>query len=101
MPFTENLNAFFQVGDFATASTYKAGGIGTGVTVNVIFDRAALEGLLGGMNSTNPVALGKASDFSGFTNTDTLTINGTVFRITQSLPQDDGATVLLQLEDQS
>lgn len=99
--FTEDLSAFFQTADFALAATYKAGGIGTGTTVNVIFDRAHIEQLGGVITGTNPVALGKATDFSSFTNSDTLTISSIVYRITASDPQDDGATVLLQLEDQT
>ena len=96
--FTEDLSAFFQTSDFAVAATYKAGGTGAGTTVDVIFDEPGIDAL--GMAATNPTALGKASDFSGFVPTDTLTISGTVYRITDSSPQDDGSTTLLQLEQQ-
>lgn len=98
MPFTEDLTVFLQTADFATAATYKLLGIGTGTTVNVIFDEASQDHL--GIAGTNPVALGRASDFSAFTNTDTLTIGATVYRITDLQPQDDGAMVELQLEKQ-
>lgn len=97
--FTESLTGFFSTADFAVEAPYKAGGIGSGVAKNVIFDRAFLDQL--GVSSTNPVALGIATDFSGFTTTDTLTIAGTVYRIVDRHPHDDGATVLLQLEDQT
>lgn len=97
--FTEDLTVFFQTGDFAIAATYKAGGVGGGVTKNVIFDRATLGQL--GVSATDPVALGIASDFPSITTSDTLTINSVVFRIVDSQPQHDGALVELQLEDQT
>lgn len=94
--FTEDLTAFFDTADFAVAATYKAGGVGDGVTVNVIFDRAHLEAL--DVSSTGPVALGIATDTSGYVPTDTLTIGSDIYRIVDRQPRDDGATVLLILE---
>lgn len=98
MPFTESLDAFLQTADFATAATYKAGGVGSGTTVNVIFDAAYQDHL--GITGTRPEATGKASDFATMANTDTLTIGSTVYRIVDSQPLDDGSFVLLQLEKQ-
>lgn len=94
MPFTEDLSVYLDpVNGFATAATYD------GVTpVNVIFDRAYLDTL--GMASTDPVALGKASDFPETTSIGkTLLIGATTWTIRNRQPQDDGAFVLLQLTD--
>lgn len=96
MPMTEDLDVFFNVNEFATAALYKAGGTGDGVTKNIIFDRVWLDqqGLVSG---ATPTALAITSEFSGAGVTDTLTINGTVYRIADLQPQDDGATTLLHL----
>lgn len=96
MAFTEDLTAFFGTADFAVAATYKVGGLGSGSTKNVIFDRSWLE-QAGIVSGAAPAALGIATDFSGAGTTDTLTISGTVYRISDIQPQDDGATVLLVL----
>jgi hypothetical protein len=97
MAFSEDLTVFFDVSaGFAVAATYKAGGTGTGVTRPVIFDRNALL-QLDVISGNTPVALGIAADFSGAGTTDTLTINGTVYRITDLQAQDDGALVLMPL----
>lgn len=98
MPFTEDLTAFFATGDFATAATYKAGGVGAGTTVNVIFDEPAQDPM--GISGTRPTVLAKASDITSFSNADTLTIGATVYRIVDSEPIDDGALLQLQLEAQ-
>lgn len=95
---TEDLTVFLDTDEFAQAATYKVGGVGSGTTVNVIFD-APDHGHLG-INGIKPRATGRASDFSSFGNTDTLTIGSTVYRIVDSNPIDDGAMVELQLEAQ-
>lgn len=92
MPFTEDLTVFFNSADFGSAATYD----GTTAVV-VIFDRAYLETL--GVSSTNPVAMGKASDFAVDTCVGkTLLIGITTYTIRGREPLDDGAIVLLQLE---
>lgn len=92
MPFTEDLSAFLSTDDFATAATYDSS-----TAVNVIFDRAFIETL--GMTNTNPVAMGKASDFpEGSAVGKTLLIGSTTYTIRGREPLDDGAFVLLQLE---
>lgn len=88
--FAEDLDVFFNTGDFATAATLQGGAI-----VNVIFDAAHLEVL--GVSSANPVALAKASDVADSDIGKTLTINAVAYTIHDRQPQDDGATVLLQL----
>ncbi len=96
--FTEDLTVFFKSADFATVATYKAGGVGGGVTKNVIFDAAFAAQL--GMDAVTPVALVITSDFPSVSNMDTLTIGSTVYRISESQPHDDGAISVLQLEQQ-
>lgn len=89
MPITEDLDAFLS--DFGIAATYNGA-----TAVLVIFDRAYLSALTG-VAGTNPVALGKASDFASPVGK-TLAIGATTYTIQNSEPQDDGAFVLLQLE---
>jgi len=94
MPFTENIDAFFDTDAFATAATYN------GVTaVTVIFDSSYVEAL--GVSSVNPVATGKASDFPISSAVGkTLLINSVTYKIRGREPIDDGALVVLQLEQQ-
>lgn len=89
--FIEDLSVFFNTADFATAATLQ----GSSTPVNVIFDAAHLEAL--GVSTANPVALAKASDVADGDIGKTLTINSVVYTIRDRQPQDDGATVLLQL----
>lgn len=89
--FAEDLSPFFDTADHATAATLE----GVATPINVIFDAAYLEAL--GVSSANPVALAKASDVAESDIGKTLTINSVVYTIKDRQPQDDGATVLLQL----
>jgi len=89
--FAEDLTAFFNTDEFAIAATLQ----GSATPVNVIFDAAHLEAL--GVSSANPVALAVASDVADGDIGKTLTINAVVYTIRDRQPQDDGATVLLQL----
>lgn len=89
--FTEDLSVFFDTDDFAIAATVGA------TTVPVIFDAAFLEQL--GVASTNPTALAKASDSAAAVGA-TIVISAVSYTIRGREPQDDGATVLLQLEKQ-
>lgn len=98
MAFTEDLAPFFQTADFAVAAIYKAGGIGAGVTINVIYDAPDLEHF--GITGTKPQVLARASDIASFSNADTLTIGGTVYRCVDSDPQDDGSVLRIALEKQ-
>lgn len=98
MAFAEDLSPFFQTADFAVAATYKAGGIGGGTTINVIFDNPNQDHL--GITGTNPTVLAKASDIPSFSNADTLAIGVATYRLVNQEPLDDGSTVRLQLEKQ-
>ena len=89
--FDEDLDAFFDTEEHALDATYDGA---TAVKVN--FDHAYLEQL--GVAGTDPVALGKASDFPAAAVGKTLTIGATTYTIRNPQPQDDGATVLLELQ---
>lgn len=89
--FTEDLSVFFNTAEFATAATVGA------TPVPVIFDAAYLASL--GIVGTNPVALAKASDSAAAVGA-TIVISAVSYKIRGREPQDDGATVLLQLEKQ-
>lgn len=99
MAFTEDLTVFFSTDDFAVSATYKVNGTGSGSTVKVIFNVTGINTLE--VTEKNPIAVGKTSDFPSVGNTDTITINGTVYRIVDSQPKQDGAIIELQLEDQT
>jgi hypothetical protein len=94
--FTEDLEVFLNADEHAVAALYKAGGVGAGVAVNVIFNESGGEVL--GITTTKPEAIGKSSDFAAMTNTDTLTIGANVYRIVDANPIDDGAFTNLKLE---
>lgn len=93
MAFTEDLAAFFSTDDFAVAATYNGA-----TPVNVIFDRAYLASF-GIVSGANPVALCAASAVAADPTGKTLQIGATVYTIRDCKPQDDGATVLLELSE--
>lgn len=93
MPFTEDLDAFLDTGDFGVAATYNGS-----TAVSVIHDKAYLDAL--GMAGTNPMALGKASDFPvSSAISKTLLIGSTTYTIRNVRPIDDGSFVILELTD--
>lgn len=96
--FTEDLTAFFQNADFASACTYKAGGSGSGTTIQAIFDNP--DSTVFGAHGTNPMILVQAADVTSFSNADTFTIAGVVYRGINAEPIDDGAVLRIQLEKQ-
>lgn len=92
--FEEDLDAFLDPRDHGVEALYDGA-----TTVHVIFDNAYTESF--GIAGTSPVALGKASDFPAASAIDkTLVIGGTTYKIRNRQPQDDGAFVALQLEEQ-
>jgi len=93
MSFTEDLDVYLA--DFGEAFTLQGGAAG-GVTG--IFDAAFMAEL--GIASTNPVALVKATAVVAADVGKTFTRVGTgvVYTIRVHQPQDEGAFVLLQLE---
>ena len=93
MAFTEDLTAFFDTDDFAVAATYDGS-----TTINVIFDAAYLD--VNGIGGTNPTALCATADVAADPTGKTLVVNSVNYVIRGFEPQDNGATVLLQLEKQ-
>ncbi len=87
MAFTENLDAFLSVDEFAVSATLGAS------TFSVIFDRAHLESL--GISATQPVAVAKTSDVSSATRGTSITINGTAYTVMDNQPDGTGMTTLL------
>ncbi len=73
MAFTEDLSEFLDSGDFAVDATYD------GNTVQVIHEREFLERL--GVQTSAPTALGRRSDFAGVAQEDTITIDGTDWKV--------------------
>lgn len=84
MPFTEDFDAFLNTDEHATAAVFSR----SGATVNVIFDADYQDPL--GVESSGPMAEGKASDFSGVIQGDTLTINSIAYRICNIQPDGTG-----------
>ena len=91
--FTEDLDAFLA--DFCLVATYTPNS-GSAVSKNVIKDETFLAQY--GVTGTNPVALGKATDFTVAGSIGaTIVIDSTTYTIRGREPVDDGAFVLLQL----
>lgn len=84
MPFTEDFTAYLDDADFATEATFSR----SGLTVNVIFDADYQDPL--GVESSGPMAEGKASDFASVVQGDTLTINSIAYRISNIQPDGTG-----------
>lgn len=84
MPFTEDFDAFLDLDEHATSAVFSR----SGATVTVIFDADYRDPL--GMESSGPMAGGKASDFTGVVQGDTLTINSVAYRITNVQPDGTG-----------
>lgn len=94
--FTENLDAFLGTDDFAKAGSYTPNNGSGAVTVNVIFDEAEADKF--NVSASNPVAVGKATDFSASSAIGAaIVIDLTTFTIRDLELIDDGALVRLQL----
>jgi len=96
MAFTEDLDEFLSTSDFAVSALLN--GV---TTVNVIFDKEYFEGGAGfaGVQSNQPKALGKTSDFSSVVHGHTLVISGTTYNVVGVEPDGTGMTTL-RLEKQ-
>jgi hypothetical protein len=91
---TEDLAPFFDTAyGFAVAATYDGAS-----PVSVIFDNAYLEQL--GIAGTGPVALVRASQVAADPTGKTLAIGAQTYLIRNVRPMDDGAVVLLNLQEQ-
>lgn len=98
MPSWEDMSAFYRSTDFSEDVIYKAGGVGGGVTIQGIFD--APDDTQFGVGGTQPKVRVKASDITSFSNSDTFTIRGLVYRCIDDKPIDDGAELIIPLEKQ-
>ena len=109
MPFSEDLDQFFQVNDFAHACELRLAGDVVRI-VSAIFDEPSVDADLGGagrggrrlsggytLETTGPQLTGKAADFVGVSRGDLVVIDGREFDIMAS-PQIDGTgTAVLRL----
>lgn len=91
MPFQENVNQFFQTGDFAHAASYDGGTI-----VNGHFD-AAYSDPTGSIASVSPMFECPAADIPAAGVGKTLIVDGVTYTIKNRIPLDDGAIVRLIL----
>ena len=91
MPFTEDLTAFFDVGEFASAMTHGA------TSYNVIFDAEYSGDDM--MAGALPMALMSSSDAATIPALDSVTIDGTTYTVREK-NQDGTGTVYLILEEQ-
>jgi len=83
--FSEPLDIFFQLSDFAVAATFGS------ATINVIFDKEYRDAFA--VAGNNPVARCKESDVPSPVG-QTLTIAGTVYNIVGTEPDGRGLTLL-------
>lgn len=93
MAFTETISDFLDTNDFAIAATYNGS-----TTVNGIFDAAYLD--VNGIGGTNPTFLCATASVAADPTGKTLVVSSVNYIIRGFEPQDNGATVLLQLEKQ-
>lgn len=88
---TADLDDMLQTDEFAYAATFKS------ATINVIFDRQYLAVNAGGeiqVESSEPVALCKATDVSTAVQGDTITIDSVAYTIVEVEPDFTGTTNL-------
>ena len=73
LEFDSDFNSYFDTDAHAVACTYTPDG-GSAASIHVILDQASLEVDEGtvGVNSTNPMAYGKAKDLKSAANGDTM-----------------------------
>lgn len=97
MALTEDMNVFFQTGDFAVSGTLTAAG--TPATVSFIFDEAYKEPDTTGtaIGMSEPTALMPASVYPTWTRNDTLLYGSTTYVVKRREPEEDGTMVRLFL----
>ena len=92
MPFTEDLSAFLNVDEFATAATWNAG------TIYGIFDNGYLgvpAGVVVDLESAATSYHCQTADVSTAVHGDTITINAVVYTIVGIQPDGTGMTTLI------
>jgi hypothetical protein len=104
---TGDLPGFLDPDEFGTAATYigytiSAGGR-TAITksINVIFDDAfdVISPITGEVELTRPQAIVRGSDTPAAEHDQTLTVNGTIYKIIGIRPEGTGLTVLILSKD--
>lgn len=91
--FAESISDFFSTSDHAVAATYNGA-----TTINGNFNAPYAEAFdVAGINPTFECA---ASDVPAAGVGNTLVVNAVTYRIRNRMPQDDGAWVVLDLEQQ-
>jgi|APSaa5957512535_1039671.scaffolds.fasta_scaffold44530_4 hypothetical protein len=88
---------FLDVDDLGITATYKAGGIGAGTSISVIFanNYVAFSGGTVDVEGTYPVATCRTSDVSSAAHDDTLTIDSIVYTIIGVQPSSTTGTTKL------
>jgi len=89
--FTEDVDAFFDLGDFAVAATLTVSGVPG--AVNVIFDKSYLDPL-GQFESSAPTAWLTTAAAGAAVQGDTLLVNATTYTIVEVMPDGTGVTQL-------
>lgn len=82
--------------EFGVTATYKVGGLGAGSSITVLFDAPNLDTLE--ISTTNPTVLVRASEVAAPARGDTVTIGAAVYAVSESQPQSDQASFVLQLQ---
>lgn len=97
MAFVEDLAAFFDVDDFASAATWFAGGVGGGVPVSGIFDAGHSGPGLGALSASDTEIVFRcaAADVEGVARGDTLKVGSVIYRIAEPRPDGTGVVVLV------
>ena len=89
MAFVEDFSVFFE--DFGVIATPDVG-----APITVIFDRAQVEAMGGGISGTQPVALAVSADASSYrSNVTRLDIGGTTYLVTDIQPDGTGMSMLV------
>lgn len=90
MPMTEDLTAFFDVDEHATAATYNA------ATVNGIFEDQFVA--VGGIESSRPTFTCDEADVAGIVHGDSITINSIIYTVAGHQPDGTGIMFLILKE---
>jgi hypothetical protein len=98
--FTEDLTAFFQTSDFAYTATWTPAAGGGPFTLQVIFDNANFDSLIGDAGATGLRPLCMASDTqlaqgAGIKRNDALVISGITYKVSDIQPDGTGVTTLM------
>jgi hypothetical protein len=97
MAFTENLDAFLNIDDFAITAAFTPRGGSTAVDIIGIFDNEYLvvnENEYGGIAATNPMFTTKTANVANARG-GTLVVDSVTYDITEDKPDGQGMTILI------